>query len=60
VATNNAFLDCLILRPCGARIDLLLPCAMSNHYIRDLLFASPLHRFIEHFPNSSPDAKCLA
>ena len=31
-ATNNAFLYCLIHAALRSHIDVLLPCAMSNHY----------------------------
>src|SRR5215813_11709241 len=31
-ATNNAFLYCLIDAALRSEVDLLLPCAMSNHY----------------------------
>ena len=32
-ATNNAFLYCLIAAALRSEIDVLLPCAMSNHYL---------------------------
>jgi len=32
-ATNNAFLYCLIAAALRCEIDVLLPCAMSNHYL---------------------------
>ena len=32
-ATNNAFLYCLIDAASRCEIDVLLPCAMSNHYL---------------------------
>jgi hypothetical protein len=32
-ATNNAFLYCLITAALRCEIDVLLPCAMSNHYL---------------------------
>jgi hypothetical protein len=31
-ATNNAFLYCLIAAALRCEVDVLLPCAMSNHY----------------------------
>ncbi len=31
-ATNNAFLYCLIDAAIRSQIDIVLPCAMSNHY----------------------------
>jgi hypothetical protein len=31
--TNNAFLYCLIAAALRCEIDVLLPCAMSNHYL---------------------------
>ena len=31
-ATNNAFLYCLIAAAQRCEVDVLLPCAMSNHY----------------------------
>ena len=31
-ATNNAFLYCLIDAAVRGEIDVVLPCAMSNHY----------------------------
>ena len=44
-ATNNAFLYCLIAAALRCEIDVLLPCAMSNHYHAVLLvrkiFAPP-------------------
>ena len=49
-ATNNAFLYCLIAAALRCEIDVLLPCAMSNHYhvvIYDRLGRYP--EFIEHF-----------
>jgi len=49
-ATNNAFLYCLIDAASRCEIDLLLPCAMSNHYhvvIYDRAGRYP--EFIEHF-----------
>ncbi len=48
--TNNAFLYCLALASQRARIDVLLPVAMSNHHhttIYDRLGTYPL--FIEYF-----------
>jgi len=33
-ATNNAFLYCLIAAALRCEIDVLLPCAMSNHRVR--------------------------
>ena len=32
-ATNNAFLYCFIHAALRCEIDVLLPCAMSNHYL---------------------------
>jgi len=49
-ATNNAFLYCLIAAALRSEIDVLLPCAMSNHYhavIYDREGRYP--EFIEHF-----------
>jgi putative transposase len=49
-ATNNAFLYCLIDAALRCEIDVLLPCAMSNHYhavIYDRAGRYP--EFIEHF-----------
>src|SRR5512140_3045117 len=49
-ATNNAFLYCLIDAALRSEIDVLLPCAMSNHYhavIYDRRGRYP--EFIEHF-----------
>jgi putative transposase len=48
--TNNAFLYCLIAAALRCEIDVLLPCAMSNHYhavIYDRAGRYP--EFIEHF-----------
>jgi putative transposase len=48
--TNNAFLYCLIDAASRCEIDVLLPCAMSNHYhvvIYDRAGRYP--EFIEHF-----------
>jgi len=48
--TNNAFLYCLIAAALRCKIDVLLPCAMSNHYhvvIYDRAGRYP--EFIEHF-----------
>lgn len=48
--TNNAFLYCLIDAASRCQIDVLLPCAMSNHYhvvIYDRTGRYP--EFIEHF-----------
>jgi hypothetical protein len=48
--TNNAFLYCLIEAALRCEIDILLPCAMSNHYhvvIYDRAGRYP--EFIEHF-----------
>jgi putative transposase len=48
--TNNAFLYCLIAAAMRCEIDVLLPCAMSNHYhvvIYDRAGRYP--EFIEHF-----------
>ena len=48
--TNNAFLYCLIDAALRTEIDILLPCAMSNHYhavIYDRAGRYP--EFIEHF-----------
>src|SRR6476619_1258225 len=49
-STNNAFLYCLIDAASRCEIDVLLPCAMSNHYhvvVYDRLGRYP--EFIEHF-----------
>lgn len=49
-ATNNAFLYCLIDAALRCEIDIVLPCAMSNHYhvvIYDRRGRYP--EFIEHF-----------
>jgi REP element-mobilizing transposase RayT len=49
-ATNNAFLYCLISAALRCEVEVLLPCAMSNHYhvvIYDRLGRYP--EFIEHF-----------
>jgi REP element-mobilizing transposase RayT len=49
-ATNNAFLYCLIAAALRCETDVLLPCAMSNHYhavIYDRAGRYP--EFIEHF-----------
>src|SRR5215468_2497376 len=49
-STNNAFLYCLIGAASRCEIDVLLPCAMSNHYhvvIYDRAGRYP--EFIEHF-----------
>ena len=49
-ATNNAFLYCLAEAASRCEIDILLPCAMSNHYhavIYDRAGRYP--EFIEHF-----------
>ena len=49
-ATNNAFLYCLIHAALRSEIDVMLPCAMSNHYhvvIYDRVGRYP--EFIEHF-----------
>ena len=48
--TNNAFLYCLINAALRTEVDVLLPCAMSNHYhavIYDRAGRYP--EFIEHF-----------
>jgi REP-associated tyrosine transposase len=48
--TNNAFLYCLITAALRCEVDVLLPCAMSNHYhavIYDRAGRYP--EFIEHF-----------
>ncbi len=48
--TNNAFTYCLLEAAQRSEIDLLLPCAMSNHYhvvIYDRLGRYP--EFVEHF-----------
>src|ERR1041384_3695287 len=49
-ATNNAFLYCLIAAALRCEIDVLLPCAMSNHY-HVVIFDRAGHypEFIEHF-----------
>lgn len=49
-ATNNAFLYCLLDAAARSDVDVVLPCAMSNHYhavIYDRLGRYP--EFIEHF-----------
>jgi len=49
-ATNNAFLYCLMDAALRCEIDVLLPCAMSNHYhvvVYDRAGRYP--EFIEHF-----------
>ena len=49
-ATNNAFVYCLIHAALRCEVDVLLPCAMSNHYhvvIYDRVGRYP--EFIEHF-----------
>jgi REP-associated tyrosine transposase len=49
-ATNNAFLYCLIAAAVRCEIDVLLPCALSNHYhavIYDRAGRYP--EFLEHF-----------
>ena len=49
-ATNNAFLYCLIAAALRCEIEVLLPCAMSNHYhavIYDREGRYP--EFLEHF-----------
>jgi putative transposase len=49
-ATNNAFRYCLIAAALRAEIEVLLPCAMSNHYhavVYDRAGRYP--EFIEHF-----------
>jgi putative transposase len=49
-ATNNAFLYCLIDAAKRSQVDVVLPCAMSNHYhavIYDRAGRYP--EFIEHF-----------
>ena len=59
-ATNNAFLYCLIDAARRCQIDVLLPCAMSNHYhvvIYDRAGRYP--EFIEHLHKlggEGPDA----
>ena len=48
--TNNAFLYCLIAAASRCEIEVLLPCAMSNHYhavIYDRVGRYP--EFLEHF-----------
>lgn len=49
-ATNNAFLYCLIDAASRCEIEVLLPCAMSNHY-HVVIFdrAGRYPEFIEHF-----------
>jgi len=49
-ATNNAFLYCLIDAAMRCDIDVILPCAMSNHY-HAVIFdrAGRYPEFIEHF-----------
>jgi len=49
-ATNNAFLYCLIDSALRCEIEVLLPCAMSNHY-HVVIFdrAGRYPEFIEHF-----------
>jgi hypothetical protein len=47
-ATNNAFLYCLIDAALRCEVDVLLPCAMSNHaVIYDRAARYP--EFLEHF-----------
>jgi hypothetical protein len=49
-STNNAFLYCLIDAALRCEIDVILPCAMSNHYhavVFDRVGRYP--EFIEHF-----------
>jgi len=49
-ATNNAFLYCLIHAALRCEIDVLLPCAMSNHY-HAVIYDRPgrYPELIEHF-----------
>jgi putative transposase len=49
-ATNNAFRYCLIAAALRCEIDVLLPCAMSNHY-HAVIFdrAGRYPEFLEHF-----------
>jgi REP element-mobilizing transposase RayT len=49
-ATNNAFTYCLIEAAQRCQVDVLLPCAMSNHY--HAVIFDPCGRypeFVEHF-----------
>jgi putative transposase len=48
-ATNNAFLYCLIAAAQRCEIDVLLPCAMSNHHLVIYDRAGRYPEFIEHF-----------
>jgi len=49
-ATNNAFLYCLIDAALRYEIDVLLPCAMSNHYHAVIYdHAGRYPEFLEHF-----------
>jgi REP element-mobilizing transposase RayT len=49
-ATNNAFTYCLIEAAQRSEIDVLLPCAMSNHYHAVIFDRSGRYpEFIEHF-----------
>ena len=49
-ATNNAFTYCLIEAAQRCEIDVLLPCAMSNHYHAVIFDRSGRYpEFVEHF-----------
>jgi REP element-mobilizing transposase RayT len=49
-ATNNAFLYCLIDAAERSEVEVLLPCAMSNHYHAVVYDRSGRYpEFIEHF-----------
>ena len=57
-ATNNGFLYCLIDAARRCEIDLLLPCAMSNHDHVDLRSRRSLpgvHRAFSQAPGSQPE-----
>ena len=48
-ATNNAFLYCLIHAALRSDLEVLLPCAMSNHHVVIYDRAGRYPEFIEHF-----------
>jgi hypothetical protein len=53
-ATNNAFTYCLIEAAQRTQVEVLLPCAMSNHHhtvILDRYGRYP--EFVEHFPSAA-------
>ena len=53
-ATNNAFTYCLIEAAQRTQVEVLLPCAMSNHHhtvIFDRYGRYP--EFVEHFPSAA-------